>query len=127
MPETDSQLTSRGNNARRLLASTSSSAFFRSLRMRYFALVLFLLSALPAHAQICPDVQCPEGQVRDRTTCLCRSVVCALVCPPDQKLDNNVAVSRTERPRRSGRLVPWSASTPSGWMRPIAGASTDDP
>ena len=56
--------------------------------MRYFALVLFLLSALPAHAQICPDVQCPEGQVRDRTTCLCRSVVCALVCPPDQKLDD---------------------------------------
>src|SRR5436190_4781328 len=61
--------------------------FFRSLRMRYFALVLFLLSALPAHAQICPDVQCPEGQVRDRTTCLCRPLVCGLVCPPDQKLD----------------------------------------
>jgi hypothetical protein len=55
--------------------------------MRYLALVLFLLSALPAHAQICPDVQCPEGQVRDRATCLCRTLVCGLVCPSDQKLD----------------------------------------
>ena len=69
--------------------------------MRYLALVLFLLLALPAHAQICPDVQCPEGQVRDRTTCLCRPLVCGLVCPPDQKLDARL-IARV-RPPHMGR------------------------
>jgi len=61
--------------------------------MRYFVMLLFLVLAPQAQAQtqgqgvVCPQVQCPPGQERDRATCLCKPVVCTLVCISPKRPD----------------------------------------